>query len=154
MGVKHDAHVVCTLTRQPATSQPREKQQPPATDDGRSSSAFLKLILMCVSLKSLKLILQTAAGAQSPARSRHFSAEKPKCVLAINPRRACAARVTVVGSVCLSVCLCVCYSQSHFSNVIFIRVSPTVASNLGEGELFLGGYPAVLKISEYDRHTD
>ena len=26
----------------------------------------------------------------------------------INPRHACAARVTVVGSVCLSVCLCVC----------------------------------------------
>ena len=25
----------------------------------------------------------------------------------INPRHACAARVTVVGSVCLSVCLCV-----------------------------------------------
>ena len=26
----------------------------------------------------------------------------------VNPRRACAARVTVVGSVCLSVCLSVC----------------------------------------------
>ena len=41
----------------------------------------------------------------------------------INPRRACAARVTVVGSVCLcvclcvSVCLCVCYLTSHFFNV-------------------------------------
>ncbi|CAI8055072.1 hypothetical protein GBAR_LOCUS30061 [Geodia barretti] len=43
----------------------------------------------------------------------------------INPRRACAARVTVVGfvclSVCLSVCVCVCvsvcYSSSHFSSV-------------------------------------
>ena len=31
----------------------------------------------------------------------------------INPRRACAERVTVVGSVCV----CVCYSTSHFSNV-------------------------------------
>ena len=31
----------------------------------------------------------------------------------INPRRACAARVTVVGFVCLSVC----YSTSHLSNV-------------------------------------
>ena len=31
----------------------------------------------------------------------------------INPRRACAARVTVLGSVCL----CVCYSQSHFLGV-------------------------------------
>ena len=40
----------------------------------------------------------------------------------INPRRACAARVTVLGlcvcvCVCLSVCLCVCYSTSHFSRV-------------------------------------
>ena len=26
----------------------------------------------------------------------------------INPRRACAARVTVLGRVCVSVCLCVC----------------------------------------------
>ena len=32
----------------------------------------------------------------------------------INPRRACAARVTVVGSVCLSVCLSVC-PLSHIS---------------------------------------
>ena len=31
----------------------------------------------------------------------------------INPRRACAARVTVLG---LCVCLCVCYSTSHFSH--------------------------------------
>ena len=35
----------------------------------------------------------------------------------INPRCACAARVTVVGFVCLSVCLSVCYSTSHLSNV-------------------------------------
>ena len=26
----------------------------------------------------------------------------------INPRRTCAARVTVVGSVCVCVCVCVC----------------------------------------------
>ena len=35
-----------------------------------------------------------------------------------NPRRACAARVTVLGlCVCVfvCVCLCVCYSTSHFS---------------------------------------
>ena len=35
----------------------------------------------------------------------------------INPRRACAARVTVVGSVCVCVCVCVCYPTSHLSNV-------------------------------------
>ena len=37
----------------------------------------------------------------------------------VNPRRACAARVTVLGlcvcvCVCLCVCVCVCYSTSHF----------------------------------------
>ena len=30
----------------------------------------------------------------------------------INPRRACAARVTVLS---LGLCVCVCYSTSHFS---------------------------------------
>ena len=38
----------------------------------------------------------------------------------VNPRRTCAARVTVLGlcvclSVCLCVCVCVCYSTSHFT---------------------------------------
>ena len=37
-------------------------------------------------------------------------------VCVINPRRACAARVTVVGSVCPSVCLCVRYFRSAFTN--------------------------------------
>ena len=32
-------------------------------------------------------------------------------LMLVNPRRACAARVTVLG---LCVCLCVCYSTSHF----------------------------------------
>ena len=30
----------------------------------------------------------------------------------INPRRACAARVTVVGSLCVCVCVCVCVCLS------------------------------------------
>ena len=34
-------------------------------------------------------------------------------VTVVNPRRACTARVTVVGFVCV----CVCYSTSHLSNV-------------------------------------
>ena len=38
-------------------------------------------------------------------------------IFIVNPRRACAARVTVVGSVCVFVCLSVCYSTSRFSNV-------------------------------------
>ena len=39
----------------------------------------------------------------------HFST-----TLVVNPRRACAARVTVLGSVCVCVCVCVCPS-SHIS---------------------------------------
>ena len=42
--------------------------------------------------------------------------------LFINPRRACAVRVTLLAlcvcvSVCVCVCVCVCYSTSHFSRV-------------------------------------
>ena len=39
------------------------------------------------------------------------------CITLVNPRRACAARVTVVGSVCLSVCL----SMLHLTSQWFIR---------------------------------
>ena len=35
---------------------------------------------------------------------RHLYGFNSPCEGLINPRRACAARVTVVGSVCLSVC--------------------------------------------------
>ena len=38
------------------------------------------------------------------------------CITLVNPRRACAATVTVVGSVCLSVCLSV-HAPPHFSMV-------------------------------------
>ena len=40
---------------------------------------------------------------------------KSQTLALVNPRRACAARITVVGSVCA--CVCVCYSQSYFSGV-------------------------------------
>ena len=44
----------------------------------------------------------------------------------INPRRACAARVTVVGSVCLCVCLCVCL-LSHISPTKHLFVLKTLS---------------------------
>ena len=44
----------------------------------------------------------------------------------INPRRACAARVTVVGSVCLSVYLCVC-PLSHISPMEHLFVLKTLS---------------------------
>ena len=34
----------------------------------------------------------------------------------VNPRRACAARVTVLGSVCVCVCVCVCVSALNLAS--------------------------------------
>ena len=51
----------------------------------------------------------TSVNTYKHAEGLHFSAF-------INPRRACAARVTVVGlCVCLSVCLFVCLSVDDYS---------------------------------------
>ena len=57
-------------------------------------------------------------------------------VLFINPRRACAARVTVLGSVCLSVCLSV---KSHLTNGASVRSENVVTHSAGnEGQKFVG----------------
>ena len=39
----------------------------------------------------------------------------------VNPRRACAARVTVVGFVCLSVCVCVSV-KPHLTSGASVRL--------------------------------
>ena len=49
------------------------------------------------------------------AKLFHFEQIKLSRNALINPRRACAARVTVLGSVCVCVCVCVCLSVSHIS---------------------------------------
>ena len=51
----------------------------------------------------------------------------------INPRRACAARVTVVG---LLVCLCVCLSVTlHLTSGVFVRLTNDTTYATGdEGE--------------------
>ena len=76
-----------------------------------SVGSKLELLL---SLPNFRILPRTLTYMTEAPRVLHFSAF-------INPRRACAARVTVVGSVCLrvcvSVCLSVCYLQSRFSNV-------------------------------------
>ena len=46
----------------------------------------------------------------------------------INPRRACAARVTVVGSVCLSVCVSV---KSHLTSGASVRPENAVTYSAG-----------------------
>ena len=46
----------------------------------------------------------------------------------INPRRACAARVTVVGFVCLCVCLSV---KSHLTSGASVRLENTVMYSAG-----------------------
>ena len=61
-------------------------------------------------------------------------------VLFINPRRTCAAKVTVVGSVCLSVCVCVCVSvKSHLTYGAFILSENAVTYSAGnEGQKICG----------------
>ena len=58
----------------------------------------------------------------------------------INPRRACAARVTVVSWVCLSVCLCVCVSvKSHLTYGASVRPENAVTYSAGnEGQKICG----------------
>ena len=47
----------------------------------------------------------------------------------VNPRRACAARVTVVGSVCL--CVCVSVTQ-HLTSPMFVRLTTYLTGNEGQ----------------------
>ena len=60
--------------------------------------------------------------------------------IVINPRRACAARVTVVGFVCVSVCLCVCLSvKSHLTYGASVRPENAVTYSRGnEGQKICG----------------
>ena len=54
----------------------------------------------------------------------------------VNPRRACAARVTVVGSVCLCVCVSV---KSHLTYGASVRPENAVTYSAGsEGQKFVG----------------
>ena len=62
----------------------------------------------------------------------------------VNPRRACAARVTVVGlSVCLSVCLSVRLSVSqHLTSGASVRLENAVTYSTGdEGQKICGVFP-------------
>ena len=58
----------------------------------------------------------------------------------INPRRACAARVTVVGSVCLSVCLSV---KSHLT--YGASVGPENAVTYSAGKKYVGFFLKMLR---------
>ena len=62
------------------------------------------------------------------------------CTSLVNPRRACTARVTVVGSVCLSVCVCMCVSvKSHLTSGASVRPENTVTYPVGnEGQKICG----------------
>ena len=52
----------------------------------------------------------------------------------INPRRACAARVTVLGHVCVCVCVSVCLSvKSHLTSGASVRPENTVVYSVGNG---------------------
>ena len=66
----------------------------------------------------------------------------------INPRRACAARVTVVGfSVCLSVCLSV---KSHLTYGAYVRPENAVTYSAGnEGQKICGDLPETTAFKSY-----
>ena len=63
----------------------------------------------------------------------------------VNPRRACAARVTVLGSVCVCVCVCVsvCLSvKSHLTYGACVRPENAVTYSAGnEGQKICGDLP-------------
>ena len=65
----------------------------------------------------------------------------------INPRRACAARVTVLGSVCVSVCLSV---KSHLTYGASVRPENAVTYSAGnEGQKICGDLPETTAFKSY-----
>ena len=65
----------------------------------------------------------------------------------INPRRACAARVTVLGSVCVSVCLSV---MSHLTYGASVRPENAVTYSAGnEGQKICGDLPETTAFKSY-----
>ena len=69
------------------------------------------------------------------------------CSTVINPRRACAARVTVLGSVCVSVCLSV---KSHLSYGASVRPENAVTYSAGnEGQKICGDLPETTAFKSY-----
>ena len=70
-------------------------------------------------------------------------------VLFINPRRACAARVTVVGFVC--VCVCVCVSvKSHLTYGASVRPENAFTySASNEGQKSCGDLPETTAFKSY-----
>ena len=67
-------------------------------------------------------------------RSEGYGSCLSVCLSVINPRRACAARVTVVGSVCLSVCVSV---TQHLTSPMFVRLTnDTTYLTDNEGQKF------------------
>ena len=65
----------------------------------------------------------------------------------INPRRACAARVTVVGFVCVCVCLSV---KSHLTYGASVRPENAVTYSTGnEGQKICGDLPETTAFKSY-----
>ena len=65
----------------------------------------------------------------------------------INPRRACAARITVLGSVCVCVCLSV---KSHLTYGASVRPENAVTYSAGnEGQKICGDLPETTAFKSY-----
>ena len=59
----------------------------------------------------------------------------------INPRRSCAARVTVLGCVCVCVCMSVCLSvKSYLTSGASVRPENTVGYSAGNGGQKIVGF--------------
>ena len=56
----------------------------------------------------------------------------------VNPRRACAVRVTVVESVCLSVCLCVCLFNISPLECLFVLKTISRTQRATKVKTFVG----------------
>ena len=69
----------------------------------------------------------------------------------INPRRACAARVTVVGSVCL--CVCVCLSMLQLTPRLFVRPANDTIYFTGNDNQFDLAVFSPLQRSERCQHS-
>ena len=74
-------------------------------------------------------------------------------MLVVNPRRACAARVTVLGSVCVSVCLCVRLSvKSHLTYGASVRPENAATYSAGnEGQIICGDLPETTAFGSHSR---
>ena len=95
-------------------------------------AAYLHAVFLCTRMRISR------DAHDTPPRVQHFINPRRACaarVTVVNPRRACAARVTVVGSVCVSV-------KSHLTYGASVRPENAVTYSAGnEGQKICRVFP-------------